>query len=260
MNNITHKFKEKEEQNRKTNIAYIVAGYPSIDFTKELLLNLDRTLIDVLEIGIPYSDPLADGKLISQASFAATENGVTTDTIFDLLISIKGKVEKPLVFLVYYNLIFAYGVDSFIEKCIKGGITGLIIPDLPYEESHSIYEKLKENNISLIPLISVTSKERISDIVSTGSGFVYAVGALGVTGTKQVNIERIRTFIKDIKSKTDLPVSLGFGIRDNSHVKKMREYADGVIVGTSIVNLTSSNNINYTIEGINEIFAEERKK
>ena len=126
--NISNIFNEK----KKVNVGYIVAGYPSTDFTREFLLNLDRTSIDILEIGIPYSDPLADGKLISNASFIASEAGITTDTVFELLTSVKDKITKPLVFLVYYNLVFAYGVDNFIENCVKSGIKGIIIPDIPY--------------------------------------------------------------------------------------------------------------------------------
>ena len=237
--NVSDIFKEKE----KVNIGYIVAGYPGIDFTKEFLLNLDKTSIDILEIGIPYSDPLADGKLISNASFIASEAGITTDTVFELLTSVKDNITKPLVFLVYYNLVFAYGVDNFIENCVKSGIKGIIIPDLPYEEAHEISEKLKKNNIVFIPLVSVTSEERISKIASLGDGFVYAIGSLGVTGTKQVNLERLK-----------LPVSLGFGIRTNEDVKNMRLYADGVIIGTSIVDLTSSGNVENTINEINKLF------
>ena len=131
-------FREKE----KVNIGYIVAGYPNVDFTKQFLQNLDNTALDMLEIGIPYSDPLADGKLISQASFFASEAGITTDTVFDLLTEIKDDISKPLIFLVYYNLVFAYGIDEFIKKCVKSNIKGIIIPDLPYEEAFEMTDKL----------------------------------------------------------------------------------------------------------------------
>ena len=247
-------FDTNKFENRKTNIGYIVAGYPDIEFTKNFLLNLDKTSIDILELGIPYSDPLADGKLISNASFKASQEGITTDTVFNLLFDIKEKISRPLVFLVYYNLIFSYGIDAFIEKCIQSDIKGLIIPDLPYEESELIFKKLSDSDIALIPLVSVTSQERIEKIVSRGCGFVYAVGSLGVTGSMQVSLERLETFIENIRLKTDLPVSLGFGIKDNDSVKIMRKYADGVIIGTSIVSLTSSGNLEYTINEINKFF------
>ena len=231
-----------------------MAGYPSVDFTKSFLSNLDRTAIDILEIGIPYSDPLADGKLISQASFAASQAGVTTDTVFDLLASVKGTVHKPLVFLVYYNLVFAYGVDAFLQKCAEVGISGLIIPDLPYEEAQELVEKLRVHHIAFIPLVSVTSQGRIASIASLGDGFVYAVGSLGVTGSKQVDLGRLEQFITDIKQHTTLPVALGFGIKTNSDVQTMRRYADGVIVGTSIVILTQNNDVAKTMKKIEELF------
>ncbi|ERK49085.1 tryptophan synthase, alpha subunit [Leptotrichia wadei F0279] len=243
-------FKEKE----KVNIGYIVAGFPSVDFTKQFLQNLDNTALDMLEVGIPYSDPLADGKLISHASFLASEAGVTTDTVFDLLTEIKDDISKPLIFLIYYNLIFAYGIDEFIKKCKKANIKGLIIPDLPYEEAFEMSEKLRENEIALIPLVSVTSGNRIKKIVSQGDGFIYAIGSLGVTGSKQVDLPRLELFIKEIRKVSDLPVSLGFGIKNNDNVNTMRKYADGVIVGTSIVDFTFKNDVDYTIQKINELF------
>ena len=224
MNNNIKSIKEvfdtSSSENRKTNIGYIVAGYPDIEFTKNFLLNLDKTSIDILELGIPYSDPLADGKLISDASFKASQAGITTDTVFNLLLDIKG----------------------------------LIIPDLPYEESEFLFKKLSDSDIALIPLVSVTSQDRIEKIVSRGSGFIYAVGSLGVTGSIQVSLERLETFISNIRSKSDLPVSLGFGIKNNENVRTMRKYADGVIIGTSIVSLTSSGNLEYTINEINNFF------
>ena len=185
-------FREKE----KVNIGYIVAGYPSVDFTKQFLQNLDNTALDMLEVGIPYSDPLADGKWISHASFLASEAGVTTDTVFDLLAEIKNNISKPLIFLIYYNLIFAYGIDKFIKKCCEANVKGMIIPDLP----------------------------------------------------------RLESFINEIREVSDLPVSLGFGIKNNDNVNTMRKYADGVIVGTSIVEFLEKNDVNYLIQKINELF------
>lgn len=254
MNSIKNVFEKKRQNGEKTNIGYVVAGYPNLEFTKKFLENLDKTSIDILEVGVPYSDPLADGKLISEASFAASEAGVTTDTVFDLINEVKEKVTKPLVFLIYYNLIFSYGIDKFIKKCVECGIKGLLVPDLPYEEAKELFEKAKENNIDFIPFMSVTSQDRIEKVASRGSGFVYAIGSLGVTGSKQVDLPRLEKFIENIRTKTDLPVSLGFGIKNNDNVNTMRKFADGVIVGTSIVEITKSNDINFTIQKINELF------
>ena len=254
MNSIKNVFEKKKQNGEKTNIGYVVAGYPNLEFTKNFLENLDKTSIDILEVGVPYSDPLADGKLISEASFTASEAGVTTDTVFDLINEVKGKVTKPLVFLIYYNLIFSYGIDKFIKKCVECGIKGLLVPDLPYEEAKELFEKAKENNIDFIPFVSVTSQDRIEKVASRGSGFVYAIGSLGVTGSKQVDLPRLEKFIENIRTKTDLPVSLGFGIKNNDNVNTMRKFADGVIVGTSIVEITKSNDVNFTIQKINELF------
>ena len=254
MNSIKNVFEKKRQNEEKTNIGYVVAGYPNLEFTKKFLENLDKTSIDILEVGVPYSDPLADGKLISEASFAASEAGVTTDTVFDLINEMKEKVTKPLVFLIYYNLIFSYGIDKFIKKCVECGIKGLLVPDLPYEEAKELFEKAKENNIDFIPFVSVTSQDRIEKVASRGSGFVYAIGSLGVTGSKQVDLPRLEKFIENIRTKTDLPVSLGFGIKNNDNVNTMRKFADGVIVGTSIVEITKSNDVNFTIQKINELF------
>ena len=254
MNSIKNVFEKKRQNGEKTNIGYVVAGYPNLEFTKKFLENLDKTSIDILEVGVPYSDPLADGKLISEASFAASEAGVTTDTVFDLINEVKEKVTKPLVFLIYYNLIFSYGIDKFIKKCVECGIKGLLVPDLPYEEAKELFEKAKENNIDFIPFVSVTSQDRIEKVASRGSGFVYAISSLGVTGSKQVDLPRLEKFIENIRTKTDLPVSLGFGIKNNDNVNTMRKFADGVIVGTSIVEITKSNDVNFTIQKINELF------
>ena len=254
MNSIKNVFEKKRQNGEKTNIGYVVAGYPNLEFTKKFLENLDKTSIDILEVGVPYSDPLADGKLISEASFTASEAGVTTDTVFDLINEVKEKVTKPLVFLIYYNLIFSYGIDKFIKKCVECGIKGLLVPDLPYEEAKELFEKAKENNIDFIPFVSVTSQDRIEKVASRGSGFVYAIGSLGVTGSKQVDLPRLEKFIENIRTKTDLPVSLGFGIKNNDNVNTMRKFADGVIVGTSIVEITKSNDVNFTIQKINELF------
>ncbi len=241
-------------KNKSINIGFIVAGFPNIDFTRNFLKHLDDTSIDILEIGIPYSDPIADGKLISEASFEACQSGVTTDTVFDTLISEKSNINKPLVFLVYYNLIFAYGIDNFIKKSIEAKISGIIVPDLPYEEAEEFVTKLRNVGISFIPLVSVTSGNRIPKLVSQGDGFIYAIGSLGVTGTKPVSLDRLKYFIEEIKKSTNLPVALGFGIKNNNDVNVLRKYADGVIIGTSIVNLTKTDNLNITIDGINNLF------
>lgn len=236
----------------KVNIGYIVAGYPNLEHTKEFLQNLDECVVDILEIGIPYSDPLADGKIIAQASFEALQNGVNTDSVFDMLRGVK--TSKTLVLLVYYNVIFAYGIKRFIDKCKICNISALIIPDLPFEENEEMFKICKKNHIALIPLISVTSEHRAKKVLSRSSGFIYAIGAIGVTGSKQTPIDRLQNMVRDLKKMSKLPVCVGFGIRTNDDVKLTRKYADGVIVGTSIVRLAGIYSGENFIAAVNKLF------
>ena len=226
---------KKAFDGKKANIGYIVAGFPSVAHTKEFIANLNDSVIDILEVGIPYSDPIADGKDIANASFQAVHDGVTTDTVFEILS--QAKSDKALVFLVYYNLIFAYGVEKFIAKSKEVGISGLIIPDLPFEENEEIFTLCQNNGIALIPLISITSEHRAPRLLTRSSGFIYAIGALGVTGTKQSPLERNKNMVSDLHKMSDLPVALGFGIQTNDDVRLARSYTDGAVVGTTIVNL-----------------------
>lgn len=245
---------KKAFDNKKANIGYIVAGFPSVEHTKELISNLNDSKLDILEVGIPYSDPIADGKTISEASFKAVHSGVTTDTVFDILGAVK--TDRALVFLVYYNLIFAYGVEKFVAKSKEVGISGLIIPDLPYEENEEIFNLCQKNGIALIPLISITSEHRAPRLLTRSSGFIYAIGALGVTGTKQSPLERNKNMVGDLHKMSDLPIALGFGIRTNEDVRLAKSYADGAIIGTSIVELCSKFDGKELIGEIDKLFAE----
>lgn len=242
----------KAFENKKANIGYIVAGYPNLEYTKEFINSLDESSLDMLEIGIPYSDPLADGKVIFNASFNAVQNEVDTKKVFDMLKHCK--TDKCLVFLVYYGLIFSYGVDKFLKDTKECGISGLIVPDLPCEENEELYEKCKNLGISLIPLISVTSEHRLNKLLKRSSGFIYAVGSIGVTGGKQTPIERLKNMVSDIKKSTNLPVAVGFGIRSNEDVRLTKTYADGAIVGTSIVKLTENCSVKDAMKEISKIF------
>lgn len=224
---------------KKANIGYIVAGHPGIEHTREFLLNLDASCIDLLELGVPYSDPLADGKLIAQASFETAAKGVNTDTIFDMLSECKGKISKPIVFLVYFNIIFAYGVERFIKRSAEVGISGFIIPDLPCEECEEVAALCAKFGLDLVPLISVTSASRADKILRFGSGFIYALGAIGVSGSQRADNERLKNLVLELKSKSDLPVAVGFGVKNRDDANEVKSYADGAIIGTEIVKLTA---------------------
>ncbi|CZE45855.1 tryptophan synthase subunit alpha [Campylobacter geochelonis] len=242
----------KAFENKKANIGYVVAGYPSLDYTKKFINSLDESCLDILELGIPYSDPLADGKVIFEASFSAVRSGVDTQKVFDMLKECK--TNKCLVFLVYYNLIFAYGQEAFVKATKEVGISGLIVPDLPLEESDELFDLCQKNGLSLIPLISVTSEHRLDRLLEKSSGFIYGVGSIGVTGGKQTPVERLKNMINDIKKKTNLPIAVGFGIRSNEDVKLTKSYADGAIIGTSIVKLTSELDVKSLLNEINKFF------
>ena len=240
---------------KKANIGYIVGGYPSLEITRNLLLNLDKTKLDLLEIGIPYSDPLADGKFIADASFKTVLNGISTSTIFELLQNIKGSINKPIVFLVYFNLIFSYGLENFVKKCKEVGISGIIVPDLPFEECEELVKICAKYNIAFVPLISVTSDEnRIKKLISIGSGFIYALGAIGVSGSKSVSVDRIKSLVNTAKNFSHLPVAVGFGVRNKSDSDTMKEFADGAIIGTQIVKLSGEYKNEDLIEQINKLF------
>lgn len=237
---------------KKANIGYIVAGYPNLDYTAEFINSLDNGVLDLLEIGIPYSDPLADGKLISNAAFEAVQNGVNTDSVFEMLS--KTKTNKCLVFLVYYNLILAYGEDKFLQKTKEVGVSGLIVPDLPLEESDEFARKCANLNLAFVPLISVTSGNRMQEIAKHASGFIYVVGALGVTGGGQSPLDRIKDLVVQIRKYSNLPLAVGFGIKTNEDVKKTKLYADGAIVGTKIVEYSGSSTIDELNEKIKDLF------
>lgn len=243
---------KKAFKNKKANIGYIVAGYPDLDYTADFINSLDNSALDLVEIGIPYSDPLADGKIISQAAFKAVQDGINTDSVFDMLS--KTKTNKSLVFLVYYNLILAYGEDKFLQKTKAVGISGLIVPDLPLEESVEFGKKCKKLGLALIPLISVTSGERLKNIIKNASGFIYVVGTLGVTGGGQSPINRVKDLVAKIRKYSNLPLAVGFGIKTNEDIKKTKLYADGAIVGTQIVEYFGNSKIDEINEKINTLF------
>lgn len=234
------------------NIGYIVAGYPSLEHTKQLLKEFDKSKLDILEIGIAYSDPIADGKVIQNAGFEALRNGINTDDVFALLQSVE--VKKPLVFLVYYNLILAYGVKKFIKEAKKAKISGFIVPDLPYEENESLFNELKKEGIALIALISPSSFTRIEKITKRASGFIYCVAVVGITGGKKVAFSDLEKIIKKVKLHTNLPIAIGFGIKTKEDIKSLRSLADGVIVGTKIVEFCKEFPED-TMSKINELFA-----
>lgn len=235
MNRIDLKFKDLKNKGEKAMISFITAGDPDFKITEELVYGMEEAGADIIELGIPYSDPIADGVTIQKSSARALKNGTTISKIMQCVKSIRVNTEIPLVYLVYYNSVFKYGINRFIEECQKVGIDGIIIPDLPIEERKEILNIADKFEIALIPLIAPTSKERIEKIVTNASGFIYCVSTNGVTGTRSEIDTDIKAYMDTVSKFTDIPRAIGFGISSAKMAKELKEYCDGIIVGSAIV-------------------------
>jgi len=223
------------EQKRKSFIGYLTAGDPNIESLEPLLYALEEGGCDIIEIGVPFSDPLADGPTIQAAGQRSIENGTNIYKIFEVLESCRKNIKVPLAFLVYFNTLTVYGVEAFIRKCEEVGIDGLIIPDLPFEESAEVTVFLDQEKVALIPFATPTSKERMAFTLSGGSGFIYTVSSMGVTGRASDFHLDLDSYLNDVKSYAKIPVAIGFGISTKEDVARMSRLADAVIVGSAIV-------------------------
>ncbi len=221
----------------KAFVGFITAGDPTLDTTKEIILKMAQAGCDLVEIGIPFSDPIAEGPVIQNANIRALSNKVTTDDVFEMTAEISGKIDIPLAYMTYLNVLFRYGYDRFLEKARNAGISGVIIPDLPFEEKDELSSVASKYGIDVISLIAPTSEERIKTIAKNTEGFVYEVSSLGVTGVRSEIDTDLRKLTGAIKSETDVPVAIGFGIGTPEQAKKYAAFADGVIVGSAIVNI-----------------------
>lgn len=223
-------------EGKKAFVPYMMAGDGGLATLKEKLLFLQKTGVTAIEIGIPFSDPVADGQAIQQAGERALSEGVTLRKVLEELARCKGEVAVPLVVMTYLTPVLAFGVPQFIEACRKTGISGLIIPDLPLEESGPLREHLKGTDIAWIPLVSLTSPtERIARIAESAEGFLYAVTVNGITGKRNDFGEELYTHLQRVKRISPVPVLAGFGISTQMQVKEMGKHTDGVIVGSAVV-------------------------
>lgn len=231
-------------ENKKAFIAFITAGDPSLEKTEEFVLTAEKAGADLVEIGIPFSDPIADGPVIQEANVRALKNNVTTDDIFDLVASIRKKTDIPLVFLTYLNPVFKYGYEKFLARCQQLGLDGLIIPDLPFEEKGELAPLAKQYDVDIISLIAPTSEQRIKTIAEDSSGFLYVVASMGVTGVRAEIKTDLPSILKAVKAASDTPAAVGFGINTPEQAKTISQYADGVIVGSAIVKLIAKHGDN----------------
>lgn len=235
MNRIDKKFKRLREKNEKAMIPFVTAGDPDMGTTIELVLAMEQAGADIIELGIPYSDPLADGVIIQESSNRALKGGAKISGIMGAVMEIRDVSQVPLVYLVYYNSVFKYGIEKFLCECSYAGVDGVIIPDLPIEERKDILEIADRYGVYLIPLVAPTSKDRIKKITDNGKGFVYCVSTNGVTGVRQEIGTDISEYMGIVSQYTDMPKALGFGISGPEMAKKYKDCCDAVIVGSAVI-------------------------
>lgn len=238
MNRIDKRFKTLKALKKKAFIAYITAGDPDLATTMRLALALEGSGVDIIELGIPFSDPLADGPTIQAASQRALKKKVTLAKIFRMSGALRGKTGIPLVFMTYFNPVLRYGVERFFKSAKTNGIDGVIIPDLPFEEAKDVVALGRKHKVATIFLVAPTSsKERIKKIEKASSGFIYYVSLTGVTGARAKLPPEVIYNVKRVKAMTRKPVAVGFGISNAAQAKDIAKVADGVIVGSAIVKI-----------------------
>ena len=223
----------------KAFIPFITAGDPDLATTEKLVPAMAKAGADLIELGIPFSDPIAEGIVIQEADMRALEAGTTTDKLFDSVKRIRKETDVPLAFMTYINPIFVYGSEKFIKNAAECGIDALIVPDMPFEEREELLPLCQRFGVELISLIAPTSKDRIQTIASESEGFIYCVSSMGVTGVRteiNTNIAEMVSLVKEVK---DIPCAIGFGISTPEQAKEMSRHADGVIVGSAIVKIAA---------------------
>ncbi|HIU74562.1 MAG TPA: tryptophan synthase subunit alpha [Candidatus Pelethocola excrementipullorum] len=228
---------EKAFKDGKAFIPFITAGDPSLDKTEDYIVEMVKAGADIVEIGIPFSDPIAEGSVIQEADIRALASGTTTDKIFDMVVSLRKKTDVPLIFMTYLNPVFHYGYDKFFARCQETGIDGIIIPDVPFEEKEEITESAGRYGITVISMIAPTSESRIQAIASEAEGFIYVVSSMGVTGVRSEINTDLNGMLSSIKEVTKVPAAVGFGINTPKQAADIAQTADGVIVGSAIVKM-----------------------
>ena len=227
----------KAFENKKAFIPFITCGDPDLETTGKIVREAVKNGASLVELGIPFSDPTAEGPVIQGANLRALNGGVTTDKIFDFVKELRKDVTVPMVFMTYANVVFSYGSERFIKTCSEIGIDGIILPDLPFEEKEEFLPECHKYGVDLISLIAPTSKDRVAMIAKEAEGFIYLVSSLGVTGTRtEINTD-LDSIVKIIRENTKVPCAIGFGISTPEQAKKMAAVSDGAIVGSAIIKI-----------------------
>ena len=226
------------QANHTALIPYITVGYPTVETTLKAVPLFARSGCDIIELGIPFSDPLADGATIQQASYEALRQGVTPKVCFEVAQELRRQVEIPLVFMTYYNPVLKFGLEQFCSKCAEVGIDGLIIPDLPPDEGKELEKSTRRHNLDLVYLLSPAgTEERIKLVASRSGGFIYLVSLTGVTGARDRLPEELESFVASVRERTETPLCVGFGVSTLEQARRVAKVADGVIVGSRIMQL-----------------------
>ena len=232
MSNISKAF-----ENGKAFIAFLTCGDPDLETTAAAVHAAAENGADLIELGIPFSDPTAEGPVIQGANLRALQGGVTTDRIFDLVRGLRRDLTVPMVFMTYANVVFSYGAERFLRTCRDVGIDGLILPDLPYEEKDELLPFCRRYGVDLISLIAPTSENRIAQIAAEAEGFLYIVSSLGVTGTRSEITTDLKSIVLVVRQHTDIPCAIGFGISTPEQAGRMAALSDGAIVGSAIIKI-----------------------
>lgn len=259
MNRIEAKLATLKEKNEKAFITYMTAGLPNMETTKEIIKAQEEAGTDIIELGVPFSDPAADGPVIQDASYRSILNGTNIKKIFECVKETRKECEIPIIFMMYYNTVYHYGLEAFVDKCIETGIDGLIIPDLPLEEQGELNALLaKENAPILIQLVSPVSKQRVPMILENARGFVYCVSSMGVTGQQSGFHKNVVNYLKEVKEISKIPVMMGFGIKEAKDVEAVKDTIDGCIVGSHFIRLMEENN--YDLGAIKDYIMKFKKE
>jgi len=261
MKRIEEKFKALRAKNEKALIVYLTAGDPSLSITKKLIFALEKAGVDILEIGVPFSDPTADGPVIQAASQRALKAGTTLESVLKMVTEVRKRSEIPIVLFGYFNPIFAYGVKKFAQAARRAGVDGVLVVDLPYEEAKELRKYTDTADMDFISLIApTTDKDRLKKIVAKASGFLYYISITGITGTAVPKIENVKVEVGKIRKITNLPIAVGFGISKPQQAKEIARFSDGVVIGSAVVRLIEDNKNNRALAKIISGYANEIKR
>ena len=223
----------------KAFIAFVTCGDPDLETTAAVVKEAVAKGADLIELGIPFSDPTAEGPVIQEANIRALKGGITTDKIFAFVKELRREVKVPIVFMTYANVVFSYGIERFVKRCADSGVDGLILPDVPFEEKGEFQPICRKHGVEWISLIAPTSKNRIAMIAGEAEGFLYIVSSMGVTGARKTIDTDMAEVMRSVRGYTEIPCAIGFGIAAAEQVAEMAGYADGVIVGSAIVDIVA---------------------